>query len=103
MVGAPQVNIGFLSHIPVNINDLDYFTYTTPYGSPTYNTITLFNLPPPLPTTVSDVYTIEDYTTVNNWSSPGKTFVGNYWSLKEVLPWEMNPLIKFINQEKRIR
>lgn len=91
MVGASYIPVLFVSHIPVDYNDIEYFVYYTPYDSSTYNTITIFDLPPPLPSTVPGVYTIDDYTTVNNWSSPGKTFVG--WKL-----WEIEGSTPMLNQ-----
>jgi hypothetical protein len=95
MVGASLTPVVFVSHIPVDIYDLDYFVYTTPYESPKYNTITLFRLPPPLPTSVSGVFNIENYTTGNKWSSRGKIFVGwKLWGIEGSYPLGNQPVDK---------
>jgi hypothetical protein len=87
-VGASDYFISFTTNTFTNFVDAEGFTYTTYSGSPIYHSITIFDIPPPIPVSNPDPFTYPGTYAINNhlnsgdWTPPpGKIFGG--WKLMD--------------------
>ena len=97
-VGASVgLSVVFYSFLPTSAEEfIPYFTYTTTEESANYGRVTIFNVPPPIPVSVANSFTITNNSSLGDWIPPqGKMFNGwKFFDYPNTVPFEQNALSK---------